>query len=106
MIIIAKCDRRRKKARIESMLMKRDQLAVERGLSIIHVLQVSKRGSGTLLKHKRSRCEAPLFETHLTVSCLTLNADKLAFNDPKTESPKSMSKPCAAPLSRSDVREG
>lgn len=40
-------------------LMNRDQLAAERGLPIIRALLVSKRGSGTLLKHKRSRCEAP-----------------------------------------------
>lgn len=78
--------------------MKRAQLAVERGLLIIHVLQVSKRGSGTLLKHKRSRCEAPW--NHLTV-CLVLNADKLVFNDPKTGL-KSMSKPCVALLRSRD----
>ena len=41
------------------VLMKQHQLAVERGLPIIHALQVPKRGSGTQLKHKRSRCEVP-----------------------------------------------
>lgn len=77
MIIIIKCDCRRKgrivpagiscvwiRVRGQGVLMKRDQLAVERGLPIIHVLQVSKRGSGTLLKHKRSRCEAPWNASH------------------------------------------
>lgn len=52
-----------------SMLMKQDQLGVERGLPITHVLQVSKRGSGTLLKHKRPRCEAPLKHISLSTLC-------------------------------------
>lgn len=76
--------------------MKPDQLAVERGLPIIHTLCVAKRGSETQLKHKRSRLRP----------AKTNHADKLAFNDSKIVSSRRQSPSSAARRSASEQDGG
>lgn len=55
-----------------SVLMKPDQLAVERGLPIIHALHVAKRGSETQLKTQKVQMWDPVKHITVSDSCCTL----------------------------------